>query len=523
MIKFMFEYLGNPSRIQFAVYCLSGITVLFVFKAIYLSIVNFILARYTWGLRERICRDLVKLYVSSDHQNYLSKNPIQMVTYLTNDPNGVTSVSGAFITLICDIVFLCAVVALLIRTDPLIAAGGMLLIVVGAGVFLKFILQKSKVWSQLALRGEHERRRHATYTIQGLKELRIVAKEFYFADKFLKASKDNASAVANFDFIERLTRPWLETVAVVGLLGLSLSFMAVGRTFDSLLPVLVLMAAIGLRSLPAISRLLNAVQRIGQMAPSIDNLSNEFDRKVPIPVSPNTKARISPEPFEELIIDNLTFKYQDENSPTILSHLNLRICSGETIGIIGESGSGKSTLVDLILGLLIPSNGTISVNGQPIYDDLNTWQSRLGYLPQSVFIYEDTLAANIAIGIPNSSINSKQLQKAIRGARLDKFVSDLPLGTQAVIGESGTRISGGQRQRLGIARILYLNSEIMLLDEPTISLDEETSTIFWETLLSQHHDETIIVVSHDSNIIERCDRVYRIGNGKAEIIDQPPA
>ena len=174
------------------------------------------------------------------------------------------------------------------------------------------------------------------------------------------------------------------------------------------------------------------------------------------------------------------------------------------------------------MGLLIPSNGTISVNGQPIYDDLNTWQSRLGYLPQSVFIYEDTLAANIAIGIPNSSINSKQLQKAIRGARLDKFVSNLPLGTQAVIGESGTRISGGQRQRLGIARILYLNSEIMLLDEPTISLDEETSTIFWETLLSQHNDETIIVVSHDSNIIERCDRVYRIGNGKAEVIDQSP-
>ncbi|SVC77006.1 uncharacterized protein METZ01_LOCUS329860, partial [marine metagenome] len=153
MIKYIFENLGSPSRIQFAIYCLGGVTILFLFKSVYLSIINFFLARYTWGLRERIGRDLINIYVSSDHQKHLSKNPIEMVTYLTNDTRGVTVVSGAFITLICDVAFLCAVVALLIRTDPLIAAGGMFLIVIGAGLFLKFILQKSRSWSQLALRG----------------------------------------------------------------------------------------------------------------------------------------------------------------------------------------------------------------------------------------------------------------------------------------------------------------------------------------------------------------------------------
>ena len=512
------EWLGKPDRVTFAIFGLVGIIILFIAKTAFLSLVYFLSSRYVWGVRERISKDLIMLYIEANHEFHLSRNPIRMVNHLAGDVSTITRCLSAAILMLGDLIFLLGVLAILIRIDPLTASMGIIPVLLGAGFFHKVVNNKTKLWGEISQREEHARRESGRYAIEGLKELRIAGKQHYFANRFISASGRTARAQSNSTFTEMISRPLLETISVFGLLLLTLGFVNADRSFDSLLPMLVLVAAAGMRSLPAISRLLNGIQRLRRGTPYLEAVAREFkdaDKATTYGIT-KTNPSIEARTFRELNLSGVSYRYPSRPELRVLESIDLTIQSGDTIGIAGESGAGKSTLIDILLGLLRPDKGIVLFNGVELEDNLTDWRRIIGYLPQNVFLFDSTIAANIAIGQPPGSVDTNQLKSAVRDAGLDDFISNLPMGIDTEIGESGTRISGGQRQRLGIARMLYQNSKVMVLDEPTASLDNVTAGSFWQALLNSKGDKTLIVISHDIKIMESCDISYSIISGKLE-------
>ena len=246
----------------------------------------------------------------------------------------------------------------------------------------------------------------------------------------------------------------------------------------------------------------------------MDKLHNEFSLKEGkgINVEYKNSIRSFTKLGNELIIDNVTYTYPSAATPS-LKNASLKISQGECIGIIGSSGAGKSTLVDILLGLLKSDIGLVEVEHQDIHDNLRSWQSQIGYVPQFIYLTDDSLRNNIAFGIAENEIDSSLINLAISTAQLTDFVRDLPEGVDTHVGERGVRLSGGQRQRIGIARALYHNPHIIVLDEATSSLDYNTEKRIMETVHLLHQQKTLIIIAHRMSTLDKCDRIYRLENG----------
>ncbi len=232
----------------------------------------------------------------------------------------------------------------------------------------------------------------------------------------------------------------------------------------------------------------------------------------------DTGKRSDHENFSDKIeVRDISFTYQSAAGPA-LSNVSLHVNRGEAVGLIGPSGSGKSTLVDVMLGLLAPQSGQILVDDKDIQLNLRDWQDQIGYVPQSIYITDDTLRRNVAFGIPKGEINDELVRAAIKSAQLEEFAASLPTGLETVVGERGVRLSGGQRQRIGIARALYHNPSVLVLDEATSSLDAETEHGVMQAVQVLQGDKTVIIVAHRLSTVEYCDRLYRLEDSR--IVDQ---
>ncbi|HEY9302545.1 MAG TPA: ATP-binding cassette domain-containing protein, partial [Phormidium sp.] len=217
--------------------------------------------------------------------------------------------------------------------------------------------------------------------------------------------------------------------------------------------------------------------------------------------------------IKQIKLDNVLYRYSEKIDPAI-NNISLEINQGESIAFIGKSGAGKTTLVDIILGVLTPQSGDITVNGVSIYNSLRTWQDVVGYIPQSIFLLDETIEQNIAFGVPKSQIDHERLQQSIAAAQLEEVISQLPQGIHTRVGEHGVMLSGGQRQRIGIARALYHEREVLVLDEATSALDNETEQKVSEAIRALSGKKTVIIIAHRLSTVEHCDRVYLLEQGQ---------
>jgi ABC-type multidrug transport system fused ATPase/permease subunit len=299
-------------------------------------------------------------------------------------------------------------------------------------------------------------------------------------------------------------------LAVGGLAALVLTMLAQGRAMESVLPMLALFAAAAFRLMPSVNRILGAVQTLRFNQPVIDTLYTDLQLAIP---AANANP-IPATPFSEMLqLRQVNYTYFGAPQPA-LNDLSLAIRRGESVGFIGASGAGKSTLVDIILGLLTPDSGELRMDGTDIHVHLRNWQNQIGYVPQSIFLTDDTLRRNVAFGLPNEQIDDAAVHDAIMAAQLEEFVASLPDGLETVVGERGVRLSGGQRQRIGIARALYHDPAVLVLDEATSALDAATERGVMQAVDALHGTKTIIIVAHRLSTVEHCDRLYRLEQGR---------
>jgi ABC-type multidrug transport system fused ATPase/permease subunit len=266
------------------------------------------------------------------------------------------------------------------------------------------------------------------------------------------------------------------------------------------------------RLLPSINRILSSLQNIKYYKSSLEIISNEL-----VGASKNLNEKeilVGEIDFKKsLELKHISFSYKDNNP--ILENIDLKINKGELIGIIGQSGAGKTTLINIIVGLLTQNSGKIFLDGNELsHDKINLWKCKIGYVPQDVYLIDDTIEKNIAFGIDADKINSQNIEKSISQSQLKSFINQLPNGINTIVGERGVQISGGQRQRIGIARALYNDAEFLVLDEATSSLDVETETEFINAVLSLKRNKTILIITHRLSTIENCDKIFKIDKGE---------
>jgi ABC-type multidrug transport system fused ATPase/permease subunit len=309
-------------------------------------------------------------------------------------------------------------------------------------------------------------------------------------------------------------RLYLEFMAVVALAGAVIMMMLQDKPLAGFVATLGIFVAGAFRMIPSVNRIMGSVQFIRYSGPVVDVLYKECklirdtdNEGLSHSIGPNVLFN------KEIELQNIDFTYAlaDHRS---LDKISMKIAKGESVGFIGTTGSGKSTLIDIVLGLLSPDSGKVIVDGNNISENLRSWQNQIGYVPQTIYLTDDTIRRNVAFGVPDGLINNEAVEKAITAAQMTDVIEHLPKGMETFVGEHGVRLSGGQRQRIGLARALYNDPSLLVLDEATSALDSNTESDIMEAVLQLKNSKTIIIVAHRLSTLDNCDRIYKLEKGK---------
>jgi len=490
-----------------------ALLIFLIFKCVFALSISLYQTRAMTRYQVALSSKLLRRYLGWPYEQLQAKNSAELIRNTVSVPvTIISSVLSGLTILVTEFLLITFAALLLIYTYPYITFATLLVLAFSITIF--FIILKNK----LEILG-HQSNIAAAKTMQwlnqslgGIKEIRIANCESYFHDKYIGYFLDFSKSTLSAQYLSQVPRFFLEIIAVASMLGLAAALLKAGRQTD-LLPTIAMFGAVALRLIPSASRIWGAIANIRTNISS----SEIFVRDMLEADSPDDFFISSRGQgvAQSLEVTNLSYAYPG-STLLALNSLNLVVSSMTTIGIAGRSGAGKSTLLDIILGLHRPSQGDVLVDGKSIWSNLSEWRASIGYVPQQIFILDDTLRRNIAMGESDNLIDDAKVLLALTKANLGGFLSELPEKLDTQLGESGTRLSGGQRQRIGIARALYRNPGVLFLDEPTSALDKHTEQSITETLQLLHQTITIVIIAHHAAMMELCDKIFYLENGRLQ-------
>lgn len=504
------DALGNPSREALVIGGMLGLVGVYLIKNVFLAFLAWQQTRFAFEVGAQLSQRLFTVYLRQPYTFHLQRNSAQLLRNVLNEVGMFMGMITAYLTLLTESLVLLGLCTLLIVIEPMSTL--VVLSVLGIAVlgFHRFTRRRITHWGQARQYHEGLRIQHLQQGLGGIKDVRLMGREMDFLEQYRLHNTQSAHIQQKISTLKQLPRLWLELLAVGGLATLVLSMLFQGRAMEAVLPMLGLFAAAAFRLMPSVNRALGAVQSLRFSLPVIETLYTELQLEAPTPK--NNDASFTPF-CSVLTLSKVNYTYVGASRPA-LTNLSLIIHRGESVGFIGASGAGKSTLVDILLGLLTPNTGEVRVDGEDIQSNLRNWQDQIGYVPQSIFLTDDSLRRNVAFGLADAQIDEAAVWRAIRAAQLEDFVQALPQGLDTVVGERGIRLSGGQRQRIGIARALYHDPAVLVLDEATSSLDTATEHGVMQAVRALHGIKTIIIVAHRLSTVEHCDRLYRLEEGR---------
>ena len=507
---------ATSSRERLIVSGMLALAAIYLVKNLLLAMLAWRQSRFTHELYAHLSQRLFTLYLSQPYTFHLQRNTAQLINNIRGEVLVFTAEFVApALTIVAEGIVLVALAVLLLVLDPAETLAVGIFIAGASWGFHAFTRRYTDLWG--ANRQYHEDR-FAQELHEGLgaaKEIILFGRAPEFRARFGLHSTLHAVAAQRHDTLKQMPRLALETLAVIALGFLTISMVLRGRPSSDILPTLGLFGAVAFRVLPSANRILSALQSIRFAAPSVARLHEEFTSLTP----PSTPARGALRAFERTVeLRDVTFGYPGAAGNALL-HVSASFDRGEAIGVVGSSGAGKSTFIDVLLGLLTPAAGHVLLDGRDIHDDLRNWQDQIGYVPQVIYLTDDTLRRNIAFGREDCDIDDDAVRRAVCAAQLQSFVAALPAGLDTVTGERGVRISGGERQRLGIARALYHNPAVLILDEATSALDTGTEREVMRTVRHLRGEKSLVIVSHRLSTVEGCDRVFRLDAGDLREID----
>jgi ABC-type multidrug transport system fused ATPase/permease subunit len=505
--------LGVETKQEFLFFLGVFIFILLVTSLTFRAIVTYAQTRFVSMCEYSIGKRLVEGYLNqpyswfiSHHSADLGKNILSEVSQIII--NGI----NPLMTLIANVILSIALVGLLVIVYPKLA------LIVGLSISFSYLVIFYFVRNFLNRSGKERLKNNKLRFITvseafgAAKEIKVGGLEQTYIESFLNSSKIYAKTQALLTVVAQLPRFILEAIAFGGILIIILYTTAQSGSFNNSLPIISLYALAGYRLMPAFQQIYGSLAQLVFIVPSIEKINNDLKNLKPFNKNQDNEVLI----FNKSITLNHVFYNYPNTSRTTLKDITIDIPSKSTIGLIGPTGCGKTTIVDIILGLLKPQKGTLKVDGKVITEqNTRAWQRSIGYVPQNIYLSDDTVEANIAFGVKPKDINRDMVKKASKIANLHDFViSELPKQYQTIIGERGVRLSGGQRQRIGMARALYHNPKVLILDEATSALDSLTEQIIMEALDALSNDITIILIAHRINTVKNCDIIFLFDKGQ---------
>ncbi len=510
LVQQAFASLGYPEPVYLIGGTMIVLVLVYAAKTGFLAFLAWKQAKFIFGLDVSLSRNLFSGYLHQPYTFHMQRNSAQLIRNITGEISQFTTALTAASQLVTESLVLFGVASLLLWAEP-IGASLVVATLGGAGIISHRVTRGRVLqWGEARKYHEVQRLQRLQQGLGGVKDVKVLGREQEFVDEYAQHIAASSSIGRKLNVLQAMPRLWLELMAVIGLAVLVISMLVQNKPMESLVPTLGLFAAAAFRLMPSVGRFLGGMQTLRYNLPVIDTLYSERSFLT------DNRVCHSSAPFSfdhELELHDITFAYPDAHR-RVLEHVSVSISRGSIVGFIGGSGAGKTTIIDLILGLFAPLTGHVRADGVDIQTDLRGWQDQIGYVPQSIYLTDDSIRRNVAFGVAEAAIDDAAVERAINAAQLSAFVSDLPDGPNTVVGERGVRLSGGQRQRIGIARALYHNPQLLVLDEATSALDSETEREVMRSVAALRGEKTVLIVAHRVSTVESCDWIYRMDNGR---------
>lgn len=509
--------LGGGSEMRFSVMVMLGLVLAYVLKNVFLFFQQKATLAFVYSNQFSTSERMMRGYLRRSYEYYLNADTAVIQRNITANVNNMYALILALLQLSSDGIMFLFLVGFLLVEDAvmtILIAVVMILLLAAIKWVLKPMLQRAAAQHQDCYSGLLK---WISQTVQGVKEIKISCKEQYFVDEYLNYGNGYVTAARKNDLYSQTPKLLIETVCVASMIGYIIYMMGSGVSSEDMVTTLTAFAAAAMALLPCVNRINNQLNKIDFCEPFLMAVSDDLQEEISTENVDMSYATDTDEKLpvrERIELKDIVYAYPGTEKK-IFDHAQLTIPIGKSVGIVGTSGAGKSTVVDILLGLLKVQEGQITADGVNVMTHYRAWLKNVGYIPQMIFMLDDTIRRNVCFGVPEERIDEDRLWEALREAQLDEFIRTLPEGLETSIGERGIRLSGGQRQRIGIARALYHDPEVLILDEATSALDNDTEAAIMDSINRFQGRKTLIIIAHRLQTIEKCDLVYRVQDGKA--------
>jgi len=518
-VIWIMDLLGIDSVKHIIYILLTALALMFVIKNAYLVMLTYVQSKFVNKNRSRHTTNLLSQFLHRPYEYYLYAETSVIVRTIYGDMDNVFNLLLQCMNLAAELV-----VSICLGIFLLLVDFKMMIVIVGLLGLVTVLIMKV-IKPRLGVVGDEAREAQAglykwiLQPVTGIKDVKVLNKEDYCTERYREKAIEYAQRQVSNNVLTNLPRLLIETIAIVGILAYVGVSMALGKDMGDLLPLISAFALAAMRLLPSVNRVNTYMANIAYYEPALNYIYENVDTKAMREQENLDKKRKIEKndkeikPKKEIRLEHITFSYPNTDKK-IFDDADMLIPVGKSIGVMGPSGSGKTTVIDILLGLLKVQQGRITSDGIDIFDNYEGWLKHVGYIPQTIYMLDASIKENIAFGVEPELIDENRVWEVLEQAQMKEFVMEQPQGLESQIGERGVRISGGQRQRLGIARALYHNPELLIFDEATSALDNDTETAIMEAVDALHGQKTLVIIAHRLRTIENCDIIYEVKDGK---------
>lgn len=523
ILQYFYDILGLTSDREFFLWLVIGLILVYIIKNAYLLWINYVQYTFVFNNQLRLSGRLIDCYMKKPYTYHLDKNSAEMVRNVMLDTERFFQMLLSVFSILSEGLVSLLLCLYLFVVDWFITVSVVVILGVFSIVYLLLFKNKAKEYGQINQIYDGKMHQSINQALGAVKDIKILHREKYFSNAFIGYGKKKMRAVRNNNVLGQAPKYLIETVTIGAVLLVIVFKIYQGEDLTTMIPQLAAFAIAAFKLLPSVSKINNYLNLVIFLKPSVDLIYRDIKDTEDMQNFELTDAILPDDYFANnhpncVRVSNLYYRYP-HTERNVLKDVSFDIPLGSSIGLIGPSGAGKSTLADIILGILTPTGGTVSYGSMNVHEHPLKWSKKLAYIPQSIFLSDETIRNNVAFGIEEEDIDEKKVWEALEEAQLKDFVEGLPDGLDTEVGERGVRLSGGQRQRIGIARALYDNPEILVLDEATSALDSETETAVMEAIDRLAGRKTLIIIAHRLTTIRNCDLVFKVEDGQISSVE----
>lgn len=522
-MKAIYEKFHMQSDREFLLYIVVALIIVYVVKNAYLLWINYVQYTFIYNNQLKLSGRLINCYLKKPYTYHLDKNSAEMVRNVMLDAERLFQMLLSVFLLFSELLISLLLCVYLLIVDPFITLSVVIILGFFTAIYLFLFRNKAREYGKINQIYDGKMHQSINQALGAVKDIKILHREKYFVDVFVGCGKKKMRAVRNNNILGQAPKFVIETICIGALLLVMMWKLYHGADMKSMVPELAAFAVAAFKLLPSVSKVNNYINLILFLKPSVDLIYRDIKETEDMVNYEIRDAAQAEEVYHDnhpdgIQVSHVSYRYPHTDRD-VVKDVSFKIPLGAAVGLIGPSGAGKSTLADIILGILTPTEGVVQYGEMNVHEHPLKWSKKLAYIPQAIFLADESIRNNVAFGIDDKDIDENKVWASLEEAQLKEFVQNLPEGLDTVTGERGVRLSGGQRQRIGIARALYDNPEILVLDEATSALDSETEKAVMEAIDRLQGRKTLIIIAHRLTTIKNCRFIFKVDGGKIESVD----